>query len=56
VFAGSELKAAVCKASNVERLLGVSFTEVTPTPAPSWLFWGLVGLGLYLAAREYRVI
>jgi hypothetical protein len=56
VFAGSELKTAVCKASNVERLLGVSFTEVTPTQAPSWLFWGLVGLGLYLAAREYRVI
>jgi hypothetical protein len=56
VFAGSELKTAVCKASNVERLLGVSFTEVTPTQAPSWLFWGLVGLGLYLALREYRVI
>jgi len=55
VFAGSDLKTAVCRASNVERLLNVSFTEVAPTP-PTWFVWMIGGLTLYLAFREHGFI
>jgi len=55
VFAGSDLKTAICRASNIERLLNVSFTEVAPTPS-AWLVWAIGGLSLYFALRENRLI
>lgn len=58
VFAGSPYKTAICRASNIERLLGVSFSPAAPTPAPTplWTLVGIAGLSLYFALKEHKLV